>query len=312
VAERRALGADDLLGRYLSEIGRHPLLSREDESRLAQVIEAAVEAGSRLEDSEGLDPEERAHLEAAVDAGSEATATFVRANLRLVVSVAKRYQSSGVPLLDLIQEGNLGLIHAIEKFEWRKGFKLSTYATWWIRQAISRAIADQARTVRVPVHVHGQISKFMKTSRALVGRLGREPTRREVSGALGLPEEHGDLVSQHLKRSLSLEAPVAGDGEATVGQFIVDETRPSATELAIGNQMADQVRKLLHDLSPREAKVLRMRFGIEERSEHTLEQVGNLYGLTRERIRQIEEKALRKLRHPGRSHALRSMISNDS
>jgi RNA polymerase primary sigma factor len=214
--------------------------------------------------------------------------------------------------LDLVQEGNLGLMKAVQKFDYRRGYKLSTYATWWIRQAITRSIADQGRTIRVPVHVHGQISKLAKTRRQLVGRLGREPTRSEVGDAVGMPEAHMQLIHEHLQRPLSLETPVGVEDDATIGQFVVDHSRPSASDSVIANQLAEKVRELLEGLTPREAKILRMRFGIEERSEQTLEQVGNAFGVTRERIRQIEEKALRKLLHPSRSGALRSMLTERS
>src|SRR5678815_40928 len=217
---------------------------------------------------------------------------MVRANLRLVVSVAKRYQHSGMQFLDLVQEGNLGLMKAVEKFDYRRGYKISTYATWWIRQSITRAIADQARTIRVPVHMHDQISKVAKTRRRLTGVLGREPTRDEIGDALGFPDKRMGMIYQHLRRPLSLETPMAGDAESTIGQFVADDACQSPSESAMANQLAEKVKKLLDGLSPREAKVLRMRFGIEERSEHTLEQVGDLYGLTRERIRQIEAAAL--------------------
>jgi RNA polymerase primary sigma factor len=256
-------------------------------------------------------PEERRACR-AIDEGdrivTKATGEMVRANLRLVVSIAKRYQHSGMQFLDLVQEGNLGLMKAVEKFDYRRGYKISTYATWWIRQAITRAIADQGRTIRVPVHMHDQISKVAKTGRRLTGLLGRAPTQGEIGEALGFPEQRMGLIYQHLRRPLSIETPVSGDAESTIGQFVADDSRPSPSESAMANQLADKVKKLLEGLSPREAKVLRMRFGIEERSEHTLEQVGELYGLTRERIRQIEAAALRKLLHSSRSGALRTIL----
>ena len=246
VAERRALGADDLLGRYLNEIGRHPLLNREDESRLAQVIEAAGAAAARLATTEALgelDATERRQLEKAVDAGSEATATFVRANLRLVVSVAKRYQSSGVPLLDLIQEGNLGLMHAIEKFEWRKGFKLSTYATWWIPQAITRGIANTGRTIRLPIHASDQLGRVRQAAASLETQLERPPTHVELAAATGLSSEALMEVFRFRAELISLDSPLSSEATATVADLITDPSSVSPGEAAAAAMLPDEVAK---------------------------------------------------------------------
>jgi RNA polymerase primary sigma factor len=323
--QRLGMSAEEI-DRLVDEVQRSRARERQVAARLGLTRAELEEAGDVIRAARrrirALETSERASLTIekracrAIDEGdrmvAQATGEMVRANLRLVVSIAKRYQHAGLQFLDLVQEGNLGLMKAVEKFDYRRGFKISTYATWWIRQAITRAIADQGRTVRVPVHMHDQISKVTKARRLLSGRLGREPTRLEVGDALGLPEKPMQLICQHMQRPLSLETPLASDEDATIGQFLVDQSRPSASDSAITNQLAEKVRKLLEGLSPREAKVLRMRFGIEERTEHTLEQVGNAYGLTRERIRQIEEKALRKLLLSSGSGALRTMLSDET
>jgi RNA polymerase primary sigma factor len=287
-------------------------ITREELERAEQFVANGRRRIAALEKSEGVSAAVERRACQAVDEGdralTQASGEMMRANLRLVVSVAKKYQHTGMQFLDLVQEGNLGLMKAVEKFDHRRGFKFSTYATWWIRQAITRSIADQGRTIRVPVHVHDQISKLAKARRQLVGKLGREPTRLEVASAIGLPEERMRAIHEHLQLPISLETPVGGEDDATIGQFVVDHSRPSASDSVLANELAEKVRKLLGVLTTREAKVLRMRFGIDERSEHTLEQVGNAFGVTRERIRQIEEKALRKLLNPSRSGALRSML----
>jgi RNA polymerase primary sigma factor len=308
----------------LAKMRRSPAKERQIASKLGitrSEIERAEEVVARgrrriaaLEKSEGVSAAVERRACQAVDEGdralAQATGEMVRANLRLVVSVAKKYQRSGMPFLDLVQEGNFGLMKAVEKFDYRRGYKLSTYATWWIRQAISRSIADKGRTIRVPVHAHDQISKFAKARRQLIGQLGREPTRSEVADAIGLPGERMQVIFDHLQQPLSLETPVGGEDDATIGQFVVDHSVPSASDSVIANELVEKVRKLLDGLTPREAQVLRRRFGIEERSEQTLEQIGDVFGVTRERIRQIEAKALRKLLHPSRSGALRSMLSS--
>jgi RNA polymerase primary sigma factor len=311
--------------RLLARMRRSPRTERTLASQLGLTraeLEQAVEAGctarrriAALEAAEKLSVAVERRACAEVDEAdrvlARATGEMVNANLRLVVSVAKKYQHTGMQFLDLVQEGNLGLMKAVEKFDHRRGFKLSTYATWWIRQSITRAIADQGRTIRVPVHMHDQISKVRKTRHALIRQLGREPARHEIAETLAIPEARMKLVYEHLQQPLSLETPVGADEETTLGQHVAEPSQPLASEAAMANQLADKVRELLSGLSPREAHILRLRFGIEERSEHTLEQVGNAYGLTRERIRQIEEKALRKLLHPSRSGALRSMLLGD-
>ena len=305
---------DDPVRMYLKEIGKVPLLTADQEVELATVMSAGREAEARVAqaeaDGETIPEAEMAELKKQIKAGEKAKQQLAEANLRLVVSIAKRYVGRGMLFLDLIQEGNLGLIKAVEKFDYTKGYKFSTYATWWIRQAITRAIADQARTIRIPVHMVETINKLIRTSRYLVQELGRDPTPEEIAERMEYPVEKVKKVLKIAKEPISLETPIGDEEDSSLGDFIEDKKAVAPAEEVINTKLSEQLAAVLADLTPREEQVLRKRFGIAEKSDHTLEEVGKLFNVTRERIRQIEAKALRKLRHPVRSQPLRSYYEN--
>jgi RNA polymerase primary sigma factor len=275
------LPLSDPVRMYLREIGKIPLLTSDDEVKLAKGVESG-----ELSCKDAL----------------------VEANLRLVVSIAKKYIGRGMLFLDLIQEGNLGLIRAVEKFDYRKGYKFSTYATWWIRQAITRAIADQARTIRIPVHMVETINKLIRVSRQLVQRLGREPTAEEIAAEMEIPSDRVEEIQRIAQEPVSLETPIGEEEDSQLGDFLEDKDLPSPEEAAASQILREQLDEMLDDLTDREREVLRLRFGLEDGHAHTLEEVGRRFGVTRERIRQIEAKALRKLRHPSRSKKLKDFL----
>ncbi|HEY8464328.1 MAG TPA: RNA polymerase sigma factor RpoD [Bacillota bacterium] len=275
------IALDDPVRMYLKEIGRVPLLSANEEIELAERVEAGDENAKRR---------------------------LAEANLRLVVSIAKRYVGRGMLFLDLIQEGNLGLIKAVEKFDYRKGFKFSTYATWWIRQAITRAIADQARTIRIPVHMVETINKLIRVSRQLLQTLGREPSAEEIAEEMELSPERVREIIKIAQEPVSLETPIGEEEDSHLGDFIEDQDAPAPAEAASFRLLKEQLEDVLNTLTPREEKVLRLRFGLDDGRARTLEEVGQIFNVTRERIRQIEAKALRKLRHPSRSKKLKDFL----
>lgn len=311
---------EDPVRMYLKEIGKVPLLSADEEIELAQKMEAgsvAVEKIPLLKErlEETGDEQEKEEIQAEIkalqldaDRGSDAKKRLAEANLRLVVSIAKRYVGRGMLFLDLIQEGNLGLIKAVEKFDYRKGYKFSTYATWWIRQAITRAIADQARTIRIPVHMVETINKLIRVSRQLLQELGREPTPEEIAEEMKMPVERVREILKISQEPVSLETPIGEEEDSHLGDFIKDDNVPVPADAATFTLLKEQLEEVLGTLTEREQKVLTLRFGLEDGRARTLEEVGKEFNVTRERIRQIEAKALRKLRHPSRSRKLKDYL----
>ncbi|OQY23088.1 MAG: RNA polymerase subunit sigma [Anaerolineaceae bacterium 4572_32.2] len=298
---------DDTIGLYLKEIGRVPLLTAEEEVILAKRMEAGHAAQKEL-DQNGLDPEKRTEFRAVAQNGLSAREHLIRANSRLVISVAKKYIGRGVPFLDLIQEGNIGLIRAANKFNYHLGNKFSTYATWWIRQAVTRAIADQSRTIRVPVHMGDQINKLLRISHRLTQELGRRPSPDELAEALEVPPRKVKNMLKVARRPLSLEMPTDDEGSSELGDFIEDEDGAAPDEEVTSAMLRELLRYTLQDLPPREVRILQMRYGLVDGETYTLEEVGKKLGVTRERVRQIEAQALSRLRHPTHARKLRDYL----
>jgi len=301
------LDTSDAVSLYLREIGRVPLLTAEEEVELAKRMEEGRFATRRLRRG-CLSDEEMCQLQALSFRGNQAEQHLIKANSRLVVSVAKKYMGRGVPFLDLIQEGNIGLIRAVAKFDYRRGYKFSTYATWWIRQAVTRAIADQGRTIRVPVHMCEQINRVSRASRKLVQDLGREPSTEELAAEMEMPASKVEQILKVSQRPLSLETPVGEEEDSALGDFIEDDAAPSPVEAASVSLLQDQLEDLFNSLTPREVKILQLRFGLIDGYTYTLEEVGRRFGVTRERIRQIEAQALLRLKHPRRCRRLRDYL----
>src|SRR5688572_16998739 len=316
--DNRSSGAtSDPVRMYLKEIGRVPLLTAAEEVILAKRIEAGTNASvhladlSALRELDTLDFNERRRLERLARDGEQAKSELIQANLRLVVSIAKRYVGRGMLFLDLIQEGNLGLMRAVEKFDYTKGFKFSTYATWWIRQAITRAIADQARTIRIPVHMVESINKVHRVQRQMLQELEREPTVEELAEKVGITAQRVREIMRISQDLLSLDAPVGEEDDSNLADFISDDQAEAPADVATRHMLNDAVLEALDDLTPREKEVVRLRFGLDDGQARTLEEVGKEFGVTRERIRQIESKTLAKLRHPHRSQKLRDYLDGE-
>ena len=303
---------EDLVRLYLTDIGQYTLLTKDDEVRLAKAIEAGKIALAEQEagDAKTLTATKRRELRKAIREGEIAERAFVQSNLRLVVSIAKKYQASGLPLLDLIQEGNLGLMHAVEKFDWRKGFKFSTYATWWIRQAITRGIANTGRTIRLPVHAGDTLARLQKARSRLELKFGRPATLAELSKEVEMPEDKVTEALRFAAEPLSLSEPLREDGDAELGDVVEDRSAESPFEVAATALLPEEIQRLLAPLDEREREILRLRFGLDGSGEgRTLEEVGEHFNLTRERIRQIEARAMSKLRHPSSDTGARDLLS---
>ncbi|MDX6200079.1 MAG: polymerase primary sigma factor [Actinomycetota bacterium] len=300
---------EDLVRLYLNDIGKHGLLTKDDEARLGQCIEKGKGARDEILEGKDLTAARKRQLRKDVRDAEEATQVFIQSNLRLVVSIAKKYQASDLPLLDLVQEGNLGLIHAVEKFDYRKGFKFSTYATWWIRQAITRGIANTGRTIRLPVHAGDTLARLQKARARLELKYGRPATLSELSAEVEMPEDKVTEALRFAAEPLSLSEPLREDGDAELGDVVEDRSAESPFEMAATSLLPDEIARLLGPLDEREREILRLRFGLDRGEPRTLEEVGEHFNLTRERIRQIEARAMSKLRHPSSDTGARDLLT---
>lgn len=307
-SERVDRDEEDLVRLYLTDIGQYPLLTKSDEVKLAKAIELGKQANEDLEREPELSVKEIREAKRKERKGREAERAFVQSNLRLVVSIAKKYQASGLPLLDLIQEGNLGLMHAVEKFDWRKGFKFSTYATWWIRQAITRGIANTGRTIRLPVHAGDTLTRLQKARIRLELKHGRQATLTELSEEVEMPEAKVSEALRFASEPISLSEPLREDGDAELGDVVEDKAADSPFESAANSLLPEEIARLLSPLDEREREILKLRFGLDRGEPRTLEEVGEHFHLTRERIRQIEARAMSKLRHPSSDTGARDLL----
>jgi RNA polymerase sigma factor (sigma-70 family) len=302
---------EDLVRLYLHDIGKYALLTKDDEARLGEAIEVGREARTEVATTEGITPAHKRELRRLTRDGDQAAETFVNANLRLVVSIAKKYQAADLQLLDLVQDGNLGLIHAVDKFDWRRGFKFSTYATWWIRQAITRGIANTSRTIRLPSHARDLQTRVAKARGHLEGKLGRRPTVAELAADLKLEQDRVTEILRYPADPLSLSKPLGEDGDAELADLLEDRTAVSPFDAAAAALLRGEVNKMLLDLDGREREILRLRFGLDRGQARTLDEVGRHFSLSRERIRQIQDLALFKLRHPSTDRDPHEMITNN-
>lgn len=300
---------DDSVGLYFREMGQQQLLSAEEEVQLAMEIEAGRAATERLDSGEVTDLDERDRLYIVQEIGDAARAHLIRANTRLVVSIAKKYRGRGLQFLDLIQEGNVGLMKAVEKYDYRRGNRFSTYATWWIRQAVTRALANHGRTIRIPAHLGGRISKLYQVAQELEQEYGRQPTAEEIAENMDLPAERVRWMLRTSRQPVHLERPVGDESDAELGDFIEDIEAPAPAESVAQNMLTEEIGDILDQLTPREARILRLRYGLQDGESRTLKEVGEMFGLSRERIRQLEKEALRKLRHPNFAGHLRQYLN---
>jgi RNA polymerase primary sigma factor len=309
VADINAVSADDPVGLYFRQMAQEPLLTAAEEIDLAKRIELGIQARKKLESARNLSVAKRAELILQIEQAQEAREHLGRANTRLVVSIAKRYMGQGLPFPDLIQEGNVGLMRAVDKYDYTRGNRFSTYATWWIRQAITRALAQKTRTIRIPLHMTERIRQMYRTAQILEQSLGRRPTPEEIAEEMELPAESVRGMMDASQHAIALERPVGDDGDSEFGDFIEDQETPEPAEAAAHHLLQEAIEEVLSELTPRQAHILRLRFGLGGGEQHTLEEIANKFGLSRERIRQLEKEALRRLRHPRLAHNLRDYLS---